>query len=287
MNVWELIEHQSCKKSLSASDGNVWDIAGVPSTNVNEAKQLERVDGDIWSFINAPKCSETLPRIESRQEIDGDIWSFMSPDMKTSKPPPGYAKLLSDGRGLTEVERAVFRKMAWWSRATTKRGAKVFVLAPSDSIRGMDMQRLLVYSLSIMHEHVVTEDQRFAIVWVQLSEQRVWPLSAMQLKASLHEMYTKNLEVMHVVHPSWTLRFLELALLPFAENAFWEKFQVHERLEFLEDYVDLKALELPREFYEFDRYLDREAELLQRQAEWALHNPHHHLVSQFGALEYL
>lgn len=177
---------------------------------------------------------------------------------------PEYEALRKCGRSLGDDEKAAFAKMAWWSTSQTKSGAKVFVLAPrgpdGDTECYIPMWKLLAYTASQMHEHVVKRGERFAVVWVQCSNHRVWPFTARAFKSHLHERYARCLDAVHVVHPSWTVRFLRLALWPFASDAFWDQFECHERVEFLDSFMDLKKLELPDDIYEFDKFLDRQAE---------------------------
>lgn len=40
-------------------------------------------------------------------------------------------------------------------------------------------------------------------------------------------------EAVHVVHPSWTVRFFRLVLWPLASDEFWDYFHSHERIELL------------------------------------------------------
>jgi len=188
----------------------------------------------------------------------------------SSTSPRGYEELRKHAEKLTEEQKAAFKTMAWWSEVQTKTGAKVFVLAPrgerGDMEAYIDMWSLFAYAVSQMHENVVERQELFAVVWVQLSDHRVWPYTATVFKSQLHERYVRCLDAVHVVHPSWTVRLLRLALWPVASDEFWEQFQCHERVEFLEPFVSLKKLELPKEIYEHDKFLDTQADEMSKDA---------------------
>lgn len=97
------------------------------------------------------------------------------------------------------------------------------------------------------------------MVWVQLSDHRVWPWQAWRFSESLHERYGNNLEALHVIHPSWTIRILRLILWPLASEEFWDFFYAHERIEFLDTHIDFGKFRLPKDVYEYDKFLDQQA----------------------------
>lgn len=180
----------------------------------------------------------------------------------------GYETLRKRGVALTQEDKALFKMMAWWSLCKTKTDAKVFLVAPrwpGNVEDYVDMEKLVAYAISTMDDHVVKNNERFAVVWVQFSDHRVWPHSAWSIKRNLHERYSTNLEAVHVVHPSWSIRFLRLALWPFASDEFWDKFECHERVEFLDTFMDVSKLELPQDIFEYDKFLDRQADELSQE----------------------
>jgi hypothetical protein len=187
-----------------------------------------------------------------------------------SASPPGYEALRDYGAALTQKEKDEFKQMAWWSQAQTKMGARVFILAPrgpgGDTECFINMWGLLAYTVCEMHEHVVDGGELFAVAWMQFSDHRIWPFSALVFKKHLHPKYARCLDAVHVVHPSWTVRILRLVLWPFASDEFWDQFQSHERVEFLEPIVSLKALQLPKDIYKYDEYLDKKAEEMSKEA---------------------
>lgn len=269
LDVWGVIDRSVCQPETSKGTSTS-SSAVAPQSNVGE-----RVDGDIWDFVNDGLAKFDKGRLG---HVDGDIWSFLSRGMSTSKPPSGYAELLEEGWAMSAEVRAACHRLAWWSHEKTLQGASIFVLAPRELDVGGDklrlsMHRLIAYALSVLHEHVVKQDKRFVLVWVQLNDLGMWPHSAWKLKNSLHGMYAKNVDAVHVVHPSWTTRVVELALCasstPSLERI-GEKLYCHERLRFLEKYFSLKALGLPSDMYDHDDLLDIKAEMARRQAEIAL-----------------
>jgi len=174
------------------------------------------------------------------------------------------------GKSLSEKQRYWYDKLCWWSDALTEEGNRIFVVAPRGP-KGqidypIDMRELMAYCLTKLHDHVVTEQKRFAIVWVQLSDHRLWPWDLRRLKASLHPSYSQLLEAVHVVHPSWTVRILRILLWPIAEDALWDRFHSHERIEFMEGFISPEKFRLPKDIYEYDKWLDRQAQEMNSEA---------------------
>lgn len=181
--------------------------------------------------------------------------------------PAGYRDLVAVARGLSPQERVAFEGMAWWSETETKDGARVFVLLPRSldgdlEGSGVDMWKLLAFSVNKAHDHVYVQDKRFAVVWVQASDHRMWSLSVLRFKNSLPQRFCKNMEAVHVVHPSWGVRLFRLAAWPFASEEFWDRFYSHERIEFLDLNVrSVAGLGIPNDAYDFDKFLDTQAEM--------------------------
>lgn len=284
LDVWGLID-TSVKRPDVSTGTSLSSSAEVPQTNLEKVE----VDGHLWDFLYDGQAKVDRGNMGC---VDGDIWSFLSRDMNTSSPPAGYMQLLSDGRAMGTEERAAFHSMAYWSHAKTNQGAGIFIVAPQDIVvRGeklpVCMRRLTAYALSVLHEHVVKEDKRFVLVWVQFNSLGMWPLSAWKLKNSLHGMYAKNADAVHIVHPSLTSRFVELGLCvsssPLLEKIA-EKLYCHERVAFLARYFDLQALALPREAYEYDEVLDRQAEMARFQTELPLEREIGHYAWEYHRL---
>lgn len=192
------------------------------------------------------------------------------PQVKQKQLEENYRKLIKAARDLSDKRQDELSKMAWWSPATDKNGTRIFVLAPrgtdGDVECYIDMWTLLAYMLSQLHDHVVVKDQRYAIVWCMFSDHRVGPFAALSFRAHLQEQYRKNLDAVHVVHPSWTIRIIRLVLWPIAEDEFWNQFESHERIEFMDSHTNLKKLALPRDIYDYDKFLDTQADEMTQQA---------------------
>merc|ERR1711920_989677 len=117
---------------------------------------------------------------------------------------------------------------------------------------------LLSYAVAELHDHVVEQAKKYSVVWVQANDQRMWSLSMWRFKRSMHPMFFENVHEVHVVHPSWGLRFYVLLLWPTAEESFWDRFISHERVEFLSSHLRVPKLMLPADIMEYDKDLDRE-----------------------------
>jgi len=181
-----------------------------------------------------------------------------------------YRDLFLCGRSISEKRKAWYDKLAWWSDCKTKRGGRIFVLAPRGPKGEHDvwiyMWELLGYAINKMHEYVVTQDNRFAVIWVQFGDTRTWAPTLMQFRDSLHTKYAKNFEALHVLHPAWSTRILRLVLWPIAPDDFWDSFHAHERIEFLDPFVDMRHFRLPSDIVEYDKWLDKQALEMSEQA---------------------
>jgi len=211
----------------------------------------QEASGLVAGILRAAACRRRAP---AQREVVVDA-------------PRAYSALLKLGRQIASgKDEPEYSRMAWWSDASTKEaGAPVFVVAPrgpdGDLEHQVDMWKLLAYSVSQMNEHVVDQGLPYALVWVQLSDHRIWSFSALWFQRSLHAAFSSNLDAVHVVHPSWGVRWLRLALWPLVAEEMWDHFYSHERIEFLESYVNLDKLNLPGDLYEYDKFLDEYAKL--------------------------
>lgn len=215
-------------------------------------RPAEQLD-DAGGLLGAIRCRRRAPR-------DVAIASAQTP----------YSRLLARGQGLSQDERNLFGRMAWWSEAETAPGVRVLVLVPrglDGSMDGsVDMWKLLSYVVSELHERVVQRDERYSIVWVQANDHRMWSVSLWRFRRSMHAKYFENVHEVHVVHPSWAARVYALLLWPWAEESFWDRFISHERVEFLSSHLNVEKLMLPRDVADYDEYLDKESHAMSEQA---------------------
>eukprot|EP00927_Polykrikos_kofoidii_P060574 TRINITY_DN55517_c0_g1_i1.p1 TRINITY_DN55517_c0_g1~~TRINITY_DN55517_c0_g1_i1.p1 ORF type:complete len:258 (-),score=31.25 TRINITY_DN55517_c0_g1_i1:110-820(-) len=223
------------------------EVAGV-----SDARDLAIDYGDLKADSSAPP-----------------VWSRISCRRRAPVNPAAstYDELLALGRKVALKDGTTYQKMAWWSDAVLfETKARVYVLAPRgteyESDTYVNMWNLLAYAVSEMHEHVVEQGKPFAVVWAQCSDHRMWSFSALSFKRSLHEQFGEKLEAVHVVHPSWGIRFFSLALWPVVDERFWDRFIVHERFEFLDRDMNIKKLGLPQDVVEYDIFLDNSANMV-------------------------
>lgn len=184
-----------------------------------------------------------------------------------------YREMVAAGRKIEDKKKDWYEKLAWWSDVKTKGGGRIFALVPRGP-RGeidmwIDMWELLCFAVGKMHEHVVSEDKPFAIVWCQFGDHRLFFPTLSRVRNSLHPKFAKNFEALHIVHPSWGIRLLRLALWPIAPDEFWDAFHAHERVEFLDPAIVTESPDfrlLPRDVYEHDKWLDQQAKEMNEQA---------------------
>lgn len=202
----------------------------------------------------ATPASDVGPRPDANA---GGILSFISCRRRAIPAASSlrYDGLLREARSLSDAEKARFAEMVWWSEQVQSTGEKCIIIVPNID-DGTDILKLLSYAVCKMHDHVVVESKPFSVAWIQMSDHQISTWSAWSLKRSLHEKYGENLQVFHVVHPSWTVRLLRLALWPIVSEDFWDHFDSHERIEFLDGVISLN--ELPKRIFEYDTFLDQD-----------------------------
>mmetsp|Transcript_2814 Transcript_2814/g.4656 ORF Transcript_2814/g.4656 Transcript_2814/m.4656 type:complete len:246 (+) Transcript_2814:31-768(+) len=177
--------------------------------------------------------------------------------------PQSYHELVERGRCLQESQGKFLQKMAWWSEAQkSPEGSLVFIVAPRIPRRftkGIATWDIIAYVLFSLHKHVVEQEKPFRVLWAMGSDHRLYSWDLILLRRSLHPQYLKSMSEFHVLHPSWAVRVLRLLLWPVAEDAYWDIFHCHERIEFMDKQIDTKRLRLPQIMYDYDKYLDEAA----------------------------
>lgn len=228
-----------------------------------------------------------LESLGCRRRATRDV--VIHPSKSSDSGPTGYRELVKRGREISD--QAKYARMAWWSEARYKRGeahykvaesantdtcnSQVFVLAPRGKgamidMAKVDMWKLLGYAMSQMHDHVVRQNKRYTLLWMCFGDHRLWPWQVLNVYRNIHERYVTNLDAIHIVHPSWTVRSLRLIMWPlerFLPEDIWERFHAHERIEFLDsEGLNTKRLDLPDDIIKYDKSLDEHAEESMRMA---------------------
>mmetsp|Transcript_59592 Transcript_59592/g.141794 ORF Transcript_59592/g.141794 Transcript_59592/m.141794 type:complete len:262 (-) Transcript_59592:51-836(-) len=185
-----------------------------------------------------------------------------------SSVPDVYAELLARGKELAEKRTKAIEKQVWWSDTQSKpEGSLVLIVAPRLPKRlcdgvglfGFPMWDIVAYAFFLLHEHAVVQDKPFRVLWAMGNDHRIWPWDIAVLCKVLHPALRHNMQELHVLHPSWAVRVVRVLLWPIAEEDYWNIFQCHERVEFLDRIMDLKKLRLPKGMLEYDKFLDEMA----------------------------
>ena len=142
-----------------------------------------------------------------------------------------------------------------------KEGRPVFMFIPGNLERGVDLERVTMYCLTLMHDVVVAQDKPFACVWLC---NNLWPskLGFLFFRRTYNMVprpYRKNMHWLRIVHPSIQVRLLLFALSYYVKESFWEKFDYCDRIEFLDEVVPVAQLKLPQDYVDYDKMLEEEA----------------------------
>ena len=142
-----------------------------------------------------------------------------------------------------------------------KEGRPVFMFIPGNLERGVDLERVTMFCLTLMHDVVVAQDKPFACVWLC---NNLWPskLGFLFFRRTYNMVprpYRKNMQWLRIVHPATHVRLLLFALSYYVKESFWEKFDYCDRIEFLDEVVPLAQLKLPQDYVDYDKLLEQEA----------------------------
>ena len=142
-----------------------------------------------------------------------------------------------------------------------KQGRPVFLFTPANLSRGADLERVTMFCLTLMHELVVVQDKAFGCVWLcnNLWDSQLGFRFFRRTYNMLPRPYRKNMYWLRIVHPPVQVRLLLFALSYVVTDSFWEKFDYADRIEFLDEVVDIPGLRIPKEYFDYDRMLDQEA----------------------------
>ena len=142
-----------------------------------------------------------------------------------------------------------------------KQGRPVFLFTPGNLSRGADLERVTMFCLTLMHELVVVQGKAFGCVWLcnNLWDSQLGFLFFRRTYKMLPRPYRKNMHWLRIVHPPVQARVLLFALSYLLKDSFWEKFDYADRIEFLDEVVDVPGLRIPKEYFDYDRMLDQEA----------------------------
>ena len=167
------------------------------------------------------------------------------------------AKILKSTTGLHDIEAMDVVRLA----GPDKQGRPVFLFNPANLSRGVDLDRVTMFCLTLMHELVVVQGKGYGCVWLcnNLSDSQLGFLFFRRTYKMLPRAYRKNMLWLRIVHPAVQVRLILFGLSYLLADSFWDKFDYVDRIEFLDEVVDIPSLRIPKEYFDYDRMLDEEA----------------------------
>ena len=167
------------------------------------------------------------------------------------------AKILKSTTGLHDIEAMDVVRLA----GPDKQGRPVFLFNPANLSRGVDLDRVTMFCLTLMHELVVVQGKGYGCVWLcnNLYDSQLGFLFFRRTYKMLPRAYRKNMLWLRIVHPAVQVRLILFGLSYLLADAFWHKFDYADRIEFLDEVVDIPSLRIPKEYFDYDRMLDEEA----------------------------
>ena len=157
------------------------------------------------------------------------------------------------------------------SKKPDHHGRATFVFHPARIQPDTDLDLLTTYAVALLHEHVALHDKPYTVVWIsdQLGQGRLNFFWFRRIYKMVPPEFHHNMRSLAIVHPTLTVRFTLFCLSYLLQRSFWDKLYYADRVEFLDELMDVDALELPSEVLEFDRFLDHDMELRARQIQEA------------------
>ena len=167
------------------------------------------------------------------------------------------AKILKSTTGLHDIEAMDVVRLA----GPDKQGRPVFLFNPASLSRGVDLDRVTMFCLTLMHELVVVQGKGYGCVWLcnNLYDSQLGFLFFRRTYKMLPRAYRKNMLWLRIVHPAVQVRLILFGLSYLLADSFWDKFDYADRIEFLDEVVDIPSLRIPKEYFDYDRMLDEEA----------------------------
>ena len=131
---------------------------------------------------------------------------------------------------------------------------------PRNLSRG-HLDRVTMFCLTLMHELVVVQGKGYGCVWLcnNLYDSQLGFLFFRRTYKMLPRAYRKNMLWLRIVHPAVQVRLILFGLSYLLADSFWDKFDYADRIEFLDEVVDIPSLRIPKEYFDYDRMLDEEA----------------------------
>eukprot|EP00164_Ancoracysta_twista_P000293 GFYU01000410.1.p1 GENE.GFYU01000410.1~~GFYU01000410.1.p1 ORF type:complete len:194 (-),score=37.60 GFYU01000410.1:98-679(-) len=152
----------------------------------------------------------------------------------------------------------------FYATSNDRDGTPTFVLELSNlPASQVDLDRVLVYMIKLMHEIVVEKSEDYSLVYFHSNAQKenmphtTW---LRQVHGVLPREYKKGLNTLYVVHPSWWLRFYFALMVPFVSWKFYWKIMYIDSVEFLWDYYDKRNFNLPKHVAALDKENEAVAE---------------------------
>jgi hypothetical protein len=167
------------------------------------------------------------------------------------------AKILKSTTGLHDIEAMDVVRLA----GPDKQGRPVFLFNPANLSRGVDHDRVTMFCLNLMHEPVLVQGKGYGCVWLcnNLCDSQLGFLFFRRTYKMLPRAYRKNMLWLRIVHPAVQVRLILFGLSYLLTDSFWDKFDYADRIEFLDEVVDIPSLRIPKEYFDYDRLLDEEA----------------------------
>lgn len=139
------------------------------------------------------------------------------------------AAVLAAEAGLVDMEQLDLVRKA----GVDKEGRDVYMFFPGNLPQGVDLDKVTMYVLRLMHDSVVRAERPFTAVWVcnnMLDSQLSFWWFRRTYKMLPHA-YKKQMRCLCIVHPSIQVRMLLLLLSYVVKHSFWEKLVYADRIE--------------------------------------------------------
>jgi len=168
------------------------------------------------------------------------------------------AKAIESESGFGDMKKLGAVRLA---KKPDKHGRPIFVFTPGNLPTGVDLERVVMYGILLMHDTVMRDNGEYTALWVcnNLESSQLGYFWFRRTYKMVPYEYRKNMRCLTLLHPGISVRLLLLLLSYMLKDTFWEKLEFAERIEFLDEVVeDPTSLGLQQDYYIYDRILDKE-----------------------------
>ena len=249
--------------------------AAAPTRTADFIQELDGPNPPVYTNGRLPPPAE-IPDIATtsfRLDLDRKVQDEVLDMLEARKTAKNYCQLVRRGQIIERGES--FRDIEAHDLirvVKTNLGNPCFIFFPQHLPDGIDMERVTMYTYTLMHKHVMLQDRSYMVIWV--CNNADWLNSKLPMSwffkawRATPSVYFERMSVFALLHASVSVR-MKMWLsswtftLGLTSHSLWRKIDFVSRLEYLERYIHVREIKMfPEEIKMHD--IDLEAEAMER-----------------------